>query len=222
MPSDFGGGARWGDFTGPEAVMTQLKQRTAPYPIRWGAAESAVPWLVPGRLLAFVKYTPLVNDTLDITAASVDGTPVLMRKAYNTIVRSPGRFIGWFADLTALVKPGTKQTLRLTLPQISTDFAFRQGFITAGSDLGKGNMSLADAKTHCNNLKGCAGFTFRNAQCGGKCPAAGDSEVITDIMFKATSQGNPSPTWCAYAKPPRIDGVFFENVETLKSTAFTV
>ena len=152
MPSDFGGGAWSGIFNVPQAVMTQLKQRNASYPINWGASESAVPWLVPGRLLAFVKYTPLVNDTLDITAASVDGTPVLMRKAYNTIVRSPGRFIGWFADLTTLIKPGTKQTLWLTLPRIATDFAFRQGFITAGSDLGKGNMSLADAKTHCNCL----------------------------------------------------------------------
>ena len=64
----------------------------------------------------FVKYSPLLNDTLNATG-SIDGQPLIMRKAYNTIVRSPGRFIGHWSDVTEYIKPGTSQTLSLTLPE---------------------------------------------------------------------------------------------------------
>ena len=46
----------------------------------------------------------------------VDGRPLLVRKGYNTIVRNAGRFIGHWADVTPLVKPGAQQTLTLQLP----------------------------------------------------------------------------------------------------------
>jgi hypothetical protein len=94
-----------------------------------------VPWLAPGRLLIFVKYRPLLNDTFNATGA-IDGTPLIMRKGYNTIVRSPGRFIGYWADATEHVKPGTAQKLTLTLPGSSKDgYVVSNGFIAAGNDL---------------------------------------------------------------------------------------
>ena len=51
---------------------------------------------------------------LDITG-DVDGHPLLVRKAYNTIVPNPGRFIGHWADVTPLVTPGKQQVLTLRL-----------------------------------------------------------------------------------------------------------
>ena len=42
--------------------------------------------------------------------------PLLVRKGYNTIVRNAGRFIGHWADVTPLIRPGTRQTLSLQLP----------------------------------------------------------------------------------------------------------
>ena len=218
-PRNFSGGAWSGGFSVPAAVMAQLSARNASYPIAWGPEESIVPWLVPGRLLGFVKYAPLVDDKLNVTGFVDDAShPVHVVKAWNTITESAGRFIGWFFDLTALVKPGTAQTLHLQLPELSTDYRFAQGFLNAGSDLESGNFTLAGAKAHCNALDGCVGFTFENAQCGGACPVAADPAVLHKVLFKASAAGSGSPTWCAYTKPPQIDGVFFENVETLTSS----
>eukprot|EP01051_Picozoa_sp_SAG22_P006239 SAG22_NODE_402_length_11035_cov_6.315929_2_plen_473_part_00 len=86
-PSDFRGGAWGGNFNVPSAVIDQLAARNASYPIPWGENESAIPWLSPGRLLAFVKYSPLVDDTLNVTSAYVDdpSNPVHFRKAWNTV-----------------------------------------------------------------------------------------------------------------------------------------
>ena len=85
VSSDFRGGAWSGGFNVPSAVIDQLKARNASYPIPWSESESAIPWLSPGRLLAFVKYSPLVNDTLNVTHAYVDANPVHFRKAWNTV-----------------------------------------------------------------------------------------------------------------------------------------
>ena len=87
MPSGFRGGAWSGTFTVPSAVIEQLKARNSSYPIPWHDNESAVPWLSPGRLLVFVKYTPTVDDTLNITDAYLDSrsTSVLFRKSWNTV-----------------------------------------------------------------------------------------------------------------------------------------
>ena len=61
------------------------------------------------------RYKPLLNDSFN-AAGSIDGTPLLMRKAYNTIAPSRARFIGHWADVTRLIKPGVQQTLALQLP----------------------------------------------------------------------------------------------------------
>ena len=47
---------------------------------------------------------------------TIDGHPLLVRKAYNTIIRDAGHFIGHWADVTPLVHPGAQQTLSLQLP----------------------------------------------------------------------------------------------------------
>ena len=78
-------------------------------------ADANVPWLAPGRLLIFVKYKQPIDDTLNVTA-EIDGRPLLVRKAYNTIVRNAGRFIGHWVDATPFVEAGKQQTLTLKLP----------------------------------------------------------------------------------------------------------
>ena len=110
-----------GTFTVPQSAIDQLEARNASYPIDYNTDpndtdDANVAWLAPGRILVFVKYVAgSIDDTLNVTG-SIDGQQLLVRKAYNTIVRNPGRFIGHWADVTPLVKPGQQQTLELQLP----------------------------------------------------------------------------------------------------------
>ena len=116
-----GGTESWsGAFTVPQNVLDQLTARNVSYPVVYNtdpqdSDDANVPWLAPGRLLVFIKYDNPIDDTLNITG-DVDGRPLLVRKAYNTIVRNAGRFIGHWADVTPVVTPGKQQTLTLQLP----------------------------------------------------------------------------------------------------------
>ena len=100
-----------GKFSVPMAVLEQLAARNASYPVTYSpwTDAAAVPWLAPGRLLVWAKYAPPLDDAFNATG-DVDGAPLVVRKAYNTIVPSAARFIGYWADVTAMVKPGA--TLR--------------------------------------------------------------------------------------------------------------
>ena len=109
-----------GSFTVPKSALDQLTARNASYPIVYNtnpkdSDDASIPWLAPGRLLVFVKYAMEPNDMLNITG-TIDGQPMLVRKAYNTIVRNAGRFIGHWADVTPLVRQGRQQTMKLQLP----------------------------------------------------------------------------------------------------------
>jgi hypothetical protein len=112
---------KWsGAFSVPQSAIDQLKARNVSYPIIYSTDpldtdDANLPWLAPGRLLIFVKYQRPIDDTLNITA-DIDGRPIMIRKAYNTIVRNPGHFIGHWADVTPFVEPGKQQTLSLQLP----------------------------------------------------------------------------------------------------------
>jgi len=119
-PQSTSDGAWKGVFEVPQSAIDQLKARNVSYPIIYNTDpedtdDANLPWLAPGRLLIFVKYPIPIDDTFNITG-DIDGQPLLVRKAYNTIVRNAGRFIGHWADVTPLVKPDTQQTLTLQLP----------------------------------------------------------------------------------------------------------
>ena len=140
------------------------------------------------------------------------------------IVRVPSRFIGWFADLTALVTPGTEQTLHLTLPDISSDYSFSGGdYVHTGGELGTRNLTLADARSHCDGVEDCMGFTVGNGACA-RLPWT--SASVLPIFFKARTTGGTNSgqtnagAYCCYAKPAQIDGVFFENVEPVATGAW--
>lgn len=119
-PHSQSGGVWTGTFVVPPGVIAQLKARNASYPVVYdtdpeGSNDANVPWLAPGRLLIFIKYPQPIDDGLDVVG-EVDGHPLLVRKAYNTIVRNPGRFIGYWADVTAHVQAGKLQKLMLRIP----------------------------------------------------------------------------------------------------------
>ena len=38
-----------------------------------------MPWLAPGRLLVFIKYKPLVNDSFNVSG-EIDGVSLLVRE----------------------------------------------------------------------------------------------------------------------------------------------
>ena len=106
----FEGGLWRGDFVVPPAALRQLVARNASYRMPYdndpdGNNEANVPWLAPGRLLVWAKYAPLLDDAFNVTG-DVDGAPLIVRKAYNSIAPSAARFIGYWADVTSLVKPG--------------------------------------------------------------------------------------------------------------------
>ena len=222
----FSGGAFEATFNVPAAAIEQLQDLNRTYPLKYdldpeGNDDANVPWLAPGRLLIFVKYRPLQNDTFNVTG-SIDSVPLLMRKAYNTIVRSPQRFIGYWADVTAHVKPGQQQKLSLVLPREPTSYHIQSGFINAGNDLGTAAATVAQAEVHCNEDRDCVGFTVeKKADTSTPC-----AEVVgpQKILYKSggATGGAGSPSWCTALKPPVLDGVFFDNVQTISSNVFEV
>ena len=130
---------------------------------------------------------------------SIDGQPLTIRKGYNSIVRSPQRFIGYWADATQHVRPGTKQTLTLMLPGSGHGFAVESGFINQGNDAGSGNMTVAAAEARCSSQDDCVGFTFEKTAPEAKtaCTAIAG---IQKVLFKSAMSGSPAPTWCG---PPQ-------------------
>lgn len=164
-----------------------------------------------------------------------------MRKAYNTIVPSARRFLGWWADVTPLVVPGTPQTLTLRLPP-PADWQMRVGAIGARDDAealpmiacrpppdrvrptGAGDdvevlpaATVRDAKARCAAMARCDGLTFRLDGTGAKsCAAALETAALpTKVYLKSSLAGSEDHAWCSLTRPPALEGVHFENVETV-------
>jgi hypothetical protein len=79
--------SQWsGHFNVTQSVIDQLTARNSSYPIIYNTDPQAtddanVPWLAPGRLLIFIKYSSPIDDTLNITGA-IDGVPLLVIQSY--------------------------------------------------------------------------------------------------------------------------------------------
>jgi hypothetical protein len=134
---------------------------------------------------------------------------------YNSIVRSPQRFIGYWADATEHVKVGIKQTLKLNLPGSSSDgYVVENGFINQGNDIGTANMTIAEAETKCSSEDSCVGFTFAKTKSESTTACAAITGT-QKVLFKSAMSGTSAPTWCKILKPATPVGVFFENVQPL-------
>eukprot|EP01051_Picozoa_sp_SAG22_P006238 SAG22_NODE_402_length_11035_cov_6.315929_1_plen_173_part_00 len=158
-------------------------------------------------------------------SAESDNYGILSRSGYDQIVPVSSRFIGWFADLTAVVKAGTDQKLHLTLPNISADYTFSQSYVHTGGDLDVGNFTtLAAATKHCDSLEDCMGFTVDDGHCTPSPwhSGPGPAEMLP-VFFKARTMGGTNSgqmnagAYCVHVKPARFDGIFFENVEALST-----
>ena len=101
-----------GSFAVPSRVLEQLKQRSAAWPIPWTAEDKETTWLAPQRLLLFVQAAD-PQDGMS-ARATLDGKPLVFRRAYtSTRVHAPA-FVGLYADLSA-VQPDVQHTLSLHL-----------------------------------------------------------------------------------------------------------
>jgi len=216
-------GGRWeATFSVPAAVLQDLKARNASYPVVYdtdplSTDDANVAWLAPGRLLIFAKYKPLLNDTFNATGA-IDGKPLLVRKAYNTIVRSPGRFIGYWADITDFVTADASHALELVLPG-EQPWRIATGALSAGNDIDVFVGTMDKAKERCAASTSCTGFTFERPQAIASCANVASQEV--KIYLKSAASGNGDASWCTVSKPPFPVGIFFDNVEAVPSIQFS-
>jgi len=115
VDSSFTGGSFAATFSVPRWVFDQLAARRRAWPIPWTAADSVATWLVPERLLLFVQIAE--PDDAWTASLRIDGRPVELEKAYSSIRRVPGDFVGFWADISAL-SPDPTHTLELQLPSM--------------------------------------------------------------------------------------------------------
>jgi len=220
------GGVRWEcNFTVPMAVQAQLVKRNQSFPLDYDLDPSSnnepnVAWLAPGRLLVWVKYRSLLNDTLNASGA-IDGHPLLVRKAYNTIVPSAGRYIGQFVDVTPHIRFGHLQTMSLTVPPTG-GWTIQQGALHAGDDVMQLEGTTEEAQAACAKTDDCVGLTFRKLDGKDDCTAYSSATTgVVKAYLKSIASVNGDAAWCTFLKPPSPVGVFFDNVETLTTDQFT-
>ena len=74
------------------------------------------------------------------------------------------------------------------------------GALLAGGDIGKANVSLAEALRWCKAEPECRGFTTRmNAT--GSCDVSKGGDAIYKVYYKNTTDGDGDPAWRAWTKP---------------------
>ncbi len=111
----FAGGAWSGSFVVPGRILDQLAERKRRWPIPWTATDSLATWLVPERLLLFVQIAE-PDDSMEVELR-IDGRPVEMRKAYTAVRTVRRTFVGFWADVSAIV-PDVEHTVELRLPPL--------------------------------------------------------------------------------------------------------
>jgi len=115
VDSSFTGGTFGATFIVPRWVFDQLAARRRAWPIPWTAADSLATWLVPERLLLFVQIAEPEEGWA--VSLKIDGQPVDLRKAYSSIRRVPGDFVGFWADISGLAADQS-HSLELQLPTL--------------------------------------------------------------------------------------------------------
>ncbi len=103
-------------FTVPGRIFEQLNSRKKDWPINYTEDDLIAPWLGPWRLLLYVCIADPADDMQ--VSMKVDGQDLELKKAYNTSYARGGkqRFLGFYADVST-IKPDTKHTVELTLPE---------------------------------------------------------------------------------------------------------
>ena len=120
----FAGGRLSSTFVVPGRVFAQLRARRAAWPVPYTDDDLRAPWLGSDRLLLFVQVAEpddrlIANDSSTPFALSIDGNPIALVRAYNSIYgHSPRRtFLGLYADVSTLA-PEVAHRVELTVPPL--------------------------------------------------------------------------------------------------------
>jgi hypothetical protein len=210
------------EFSVPLSVLDQLTARNESFPLEYDLDPEArndanTAWLAPGRLLIWVKYQGLLDHALNVSG-EIDGRPLLVRKAYNSIEPIQGRFLGHFVDATPHIRFGERQTISLRLPALG--WYVWQGNFHAQHDLVEVMLPATEARAACEKDATCVGYTLELD--GVKnCEDVRLPAESVRVWFKRAAYlnlndvGPTSSDFCSFFKPPTLVGVFFENVETI-------
>ena len=120
----FAGGTLSGEVVVPGRVFAQLRARKDAWPVPYTDDDLKAPWLGSHRLMLFVQIAEpddrfSANDATTPVTLTIDGRPVALTRAYNSIYgHSPRRtFLGFYADVSMLT-PDTPHRVTLTLPTL--------------------------------------------------------------------------------------------------------
>ena len=106
------------------------------------------------------------------------------------------------------------------LPPPRQGWAVKTGALSAGSDVQVlQNGSVAQAEARCAAVGACVGFTYRRSAAAATCADVPPAVSDLRIYLKSSAAGNGDADWCTVTQPPKPLGVFFENVETIYTSA---
>jgi hypothetical protein len=118
--STFTGGKYTASFTVPQRIFNQLNRRRKTWPIPYTKKDLKATWLGPSRLLLFIQ---IAQPNLDMNVAiTINGKAVNLKKAYTSVhpnnTTNLNTFMGFYADLSSMIKPGKKYNVTVTLPKM--------------------------------------------------------------------------------------------------------
>jgi hypothetical protein len=105
-----------GSFVIPQRVMSQLSARRRHWPIHWNSEDYQTTWLVPERLLLFVEIAGASDE--EQPHVTVDGQPVILKRAYSSVRVHSTSFVGFYADMSNTTSD-VVHTLQIDLSELS-------------------------------------------------------------------------------------------------------
>jgi hypothetical protein len=102
-------------FLVPSRILAQLASRQKLWPIPWTKEDYNTTWLAPERLLLFLQVAQPSDST--IVKLKMDGSPLILTRAYSSIRENPPSFVGWYADVSR-IDPDKTHSVWLTLSKV--------------------------------------------------------------------------------------------------------
>lgn len=116
--STFTGGKFIANFEIPNRIFEQLKNRKKKWAIPYTKDDLKATWLGPSRLLLFIQIAD-PKDSMKVSM-TINGDSVNLKRAYSSVYSNKNStkqtFIGFYVDLTSIVKPEKKYQVTVTLP----------------------------------------------------------------------------------------------------------
>lgn len=105
-----------GEFRVPQRIFDQLVARRDRWPVPYTDEERLATWRAPDRLLLYIHIAD-PQDTWQV-AMTLNGRPIEVRRAYSDVfpLGRERTFTGFYADVSRLVVPDTRNEIELTLP----------------------------------------------------------------------------------------------------------